>query len=272
MRYLFNAILTALLITLVAFVGGSIYLAQQPDVSLLKNQYPVFKLRTPEKVQVVFEPTPPAGWVPLHFISKQAVGAIVVSEDWAFFQHSGFDLNQIKDAIEDDIEKKSFVRGASTITQQVAKNLFLNRDKSLWRKLKEVYFAVLLEKKVGKKKILEIYMNVAEWGDGIYGIGNASQYYFQKEPSVLSAKEGAFLAMLLPSPKRYSQSFKNRALTQYASKTVTNILEKMVRAQYLTEEEHQLARQTRLSFESEAAESKNQQLQQEDALPEENDI
>ena len=272
MRNFFNALLMVLLIGLSAFVGGSFYLAIQPDVAALKTHFPIFQVRTPDQVQVTFAATPPMGWVPLNSISKAAVGAIVVSEDWAFFQHSGFDLNQIKDAIEEDLEAKSFVRGASTITQQVAKNLFLSRTKSLWRKLKEVYFALMLEKKVGKKKILEIYLNVAEWGDGIYGINNASRYYFQKDPSTLNAKEGAFLAMLLPSPKRYSQSFKNKALTNYANKTVANILEKMLRAQYLTEEEYQLARNTRLSFESIESESKNQQLQQEDALPDENDI
>ncbi len=272
MRTVFNALLSFLLVLLLLFVGGSFYLLSLPDVSVLRNQYPSYFIREGEKRQVVFGPQPPANWVSLSQLSRVAMGAVIVSEDWAFYQHSGFDLNQIKDAIQDDLEAKSFVRGASTITQQVARNLFLTQDKSLWRKLKELYLAILLEKKVGKKRILEAYFNIAEWGEKIYGIGEASHFYFHKEPALLTAKEGAFLAMLLPSPKRYSQSYKDRRLTDYAKKTVNTILEKMVQAQYLTEEEMQAEKVKPLLFEDVQAMEQKQKNEIETSFPEDNDI
>lgn len=220
------------------------------DVRLLKNQFPVVVHQGRDKDPLVrFQKSRPPGWVELSEISKAAVGAVVVSEDWAFYTHKGFDPNQIKEAIQEDLAEGKFARGASTITQQVVKNVFLSREKTLLRKAKELYLAVKLEEQVGKRRILETYFNIAEWGEGIYGIGGASSYYFNKPPSQLTAKEGAFLAMLLPSPIRYGQSYRAKELTSYARKTIASILRKMERAKYLTEEELAVELERSLSFE-----------------------
>lgn len=251
----FRAALCFALAAGVLTTSGCAKLLGLPDVSILQTQFPVIHyVRLPnnpkEGVQVVtWEKHRPASWVGLSEVSKAALGAIVVSEDWAFYQHKGYDPNQIKEALNKDMAKGKFARGASTITQQVAKNLFLNSEKNIMRKAKELFLAIKLEEKFKKPKILEAYLNIAEFGEDLYGIGAASNFYFNKPASELSAKEGAFLAMLLPSPKRYSQSFRAKQLTRYASKTVGDILEKMVQAQYLTEEQQVLETAKPLSFE-----------------------
>lgn len=221
-----------------------------PDVSQLNNQYPHVKYNGPKKpFQIFLKKTPPAYWVRLNQISPAALEAVIMSEDSAFYQHDGVDTNQLKDAIKEDIKKGKFKRGGSTIPMQVIKNVFLTNEKSLYRKAKEILLAVELDKKVSKKKILEVYFNIAEWGEGTFGIQNASYLYFKKPAIELSAKEGAFLAMLLPSPKRYSQSYRSKQLTKYASKTISSILLKMTQAGYLTPEERLSEESKPLSFE-----------------------
>lgn len=219
------------------------FAVQLPSVGILKQTFPEVRLthssqsaETPQ-VQVQFRRTPASSWVPISKVSPSGIHAVVISEDWAFFQHKGYDPQQISEALRADFRKKKFVRGASTITQQVVRNVFLDKDKNLWRKLKEVYLAIELEKTVGKKRILEIYLNIAEWGNGIYGIGPAADYYFNKTPDRLTAKEAAFLAMLLPNPKRYDQSFRKKELTRFARNQVRSILVKMVQAQRLSPED-----------------------------------
>jgi monofunctional biosynthetic peptidoglycan transglycosylase len=206
--------------------------------------------RGPDKpTQIVIQKKMPTYWVKLAQVSEGARLAIMVSEDWAFYEHKGFDFQQISEAIKKDWQEKKFARGASTITQQVVKNVFLEQDKNLARKVRELYLAIQLERALRKEKILEIYLNIAEWGEGVYGIKQASELYFNKHPLDLNAKEGAFLAMLLPSPKRYSQSFRSRGLTPYARDTIEAILEKMVLGRYLTEEEKRRLAAMPLSFE-----------------------
>ena len=173
-------------------------------------------------------------WISLEEISKKSYQAIVISEDWSFFEHSGVDYKQIQASIENSLEKGVKPRGASTITQQVVKNLFLNPEYSFERKLKEASSAYFMDKNLSKEKILEIYLNIVEFGPGVYGISQASKYYFEKSPSDLSAREGAFLAMLLPNPSEYHQSFKQLELSDYANETIEDILWKMKVADYLT--------------------------------------
>jgi len=221
-----------------------------PDVAVLNSKFPQVIYQGPKQpVKVKLVGAPPAGWTRIGDIAKPAMGAVVVSEDWAFFSHDGFDANQLKDAIKEDIAERKFSRGASTITMQVVKNVFLSQEKTLYRKAKEFVLAIRLDAHVSKRKTLEVYFNIAEWGEGIFGIGAASRKYFAKSPAELTPKEGAFLAMLLPSPKRYSQSFRDGRLTPYAAKTVRAILDKMVQAQYITAEERDLEVARRLSFE-----------------------
>jgi monofunctional glycosyltransferase len=243
--------LSVLAAIFVLWVGWNFYHDEFPEVSTLKTQFPVVRYQGPKRPPTVsLQKLRPSSWVTIAEISRPAVGAVIVSEDWAFYQHEGYDANQIKEAIKEDLEKGHFARGASTITQQVVRNVYLDKDKNLWRKMKELILAIRLEDQVGKRKILETYLNIAEWGEGLFGIGAAARHYFNKHPSELTAKEGAFLAMLLPSPKRYSQSFRSKQLTEYARKTIRSILDKMTQAQYLTAEEKILQQMEPLSFEA----------------------
>lgn len=205
----------------------------------------------PYSVKYVFQKEKPKGWVTLKDMNYTAIHAIVVSEDWAFYDHSGYDMNQIKEATEDVLEGER-TRGASTITQQLVKNLFLSSEKSITRKLEELGISVYLDRNVDKNKILETYLNVIEYGPGIYGIGAASQYYFKKTPKQLTPREGAFLAMLLPSPTRYSQSFKDRKMTEFANKTVDSILEKMAMAKYIRKDQVSMYQGQKFSWEKSA--------------------
>lgn len=193
----------------------------------------------------------PAKWIPLKIVSKRVIGAIVSSEDGKFYYHTGYDIEQLQKVIIDKfILKKKHVRGASTITQQLIKNLYLTNAKSISRKAEELYLSTYIEEKSDKNKILESYLNLIEYGKGIYGIENASHYYFKKSAKNLNAKESAFLAMLLPNPKKYARSFYQKKLTSYANSITNSILLKMRLSGYIGEEEYQTSLLTPLSFES----------------------
>lgn len=216
----------------------------------LKNHYPVIHYQGPNKpFTVTLERRLPENWTFLSEIPKQVVRAVLISEDWSFYQHDGFDFEQIKEAVEKNLEKGKFARGASTITQQVAKNVFLDQNKSLIRKLREANLTVQIEEHVSKNKILEIYLNIAEWGEGIFGIEQAARFYFNKSPKSLNVKEGAFLAVLLPSPKKYSQSYRDHHLTDFVRKQMGVILGKLHSAKVLTDQEYEEWKSARLSFE-----------------------
>ncbi|UXI67617.1 monofunctional biosynthetic peptidoglycan transglycosylase [Tahibacter amnicola] len=141
-------------------------------------------------------------WVPIAQVSRELPIALVAAEDQKFPDHHGFDVEAIREAIE-DAEDGERMRGASTITQQTAKNLFLWNGRSFVRKGVEAYYTVLLELLWSKQRILEVYLNVAEFGDGIYGVAAASQHFFHKTPGALTARESALLAAVLPNPKRF---------------------------------------------------------------------
>jgi monofunctional glycosyltransferase len=128
----------------------------------------------------------------------------VRAEGAKFFQHDGFDWDQMQDSLETDLEKGAYKRGGSTITMQLARNLFLWRGKSIVRKALEVYLTWRLEHTLSKKRILELYLNAVEWGPGVYGIGEASRHYYGKPPSALTLGESAMLAAILPSPLRWN--------------------------------------------------------------------
>lgn len=182
--------------------------------------------------------TPPLSWVPLSKISKRLQQAIISSEDGKFYFHPGYDLEQLRDAINDSVVLKKKLRGASTITQQLVKNLYLGPMKTFGRKARELVMALMIEKFADKQKILETYLNIIEYGKGIYGIEMASRYYFNKAPAHLTAREAAFIAMLLPSPVKYSRSFKNKTLTLFAKRMIDSILLKMRQAGHISNEEY----------------------------------
>jgi len=142
-------------------------------------------------------------WVSLDKISNSMQMAVVASEDQKFAAHNGFDLEAIKKAFKHN-EKGRSIKGGSTISQQTAKNAFLWQGRSWIRKGLEAYFTVLIELLWGKQRIMEVYLNVAEMGNGIYGAQAAAQEFFNKDAARLNDSEAALLAAVLPSPKRYS--------------------------------------------------------------------
>jgi monofunctional biosynthetic peptidoglycan transglycosylase len=143
-------------------------------------------------------------WMPLAGISPYAVKAVIIAEDDKFWSHEGFDFDAIQKAIEKDLQKRRFRAGGSTISQQLAKNLYLTPAKNPIRKLKEAILTWRLERNLSKRRIIELYLNVAEWGDGIFGIEAAARHYFGKGAGTLTAREAAALAVVLPGPLRYN--------------------------------------------------------------------
>lgn len=142
-------------------------------------------------------------WIPIEEIPTNLQLAVICAEDQTFLQHSGFDQEAIEKAIEHN-KKGKRIRGGSTISQQTAKNVFLWPDRSWLRKGMETYFTLLIETLWSKERILEIYLNSIEMGNGVFGAEAASQFWFQKSAKNLSAKNAAALAAILPSPQRYS--------------------------------------------------------------------
>ncbi|MCH2110624.1 MAG: monofunctional biosynthetic peptidoglycan transglycosylase [Polyangiaceae bacterium] len=141
-------------------------------------------------------------WISYEEMSPYLEKALLVTEDGRFYRHRGFDDRAIEGAIRANTKAGRFVRGASTISMQLAKNLYLSREKRLARKLQEAAFTLLLEQKFSKKQILEVYLNVIEFGPGVYGIADAARYYFDTTPDKLSITEAFFLASILPAPNR----------------------------------------------------------------------
>ncbi|MDI6767472.1 MAG: monofunctional biosynthetic peptidoglycan transglycosylase [Bacteroidota bacterium] len=149
-------------------------------------------------------------WVPLSRICENLKRAVIVAEDGTFYEHEGIDWYEVKESIKKDIEKGKFVRGASTITQQLGKNLFLSTSKDPIRKLKEVIIATMIEDELTKSRVLELYLNIIEMGDGVFGVDAASVIYFGKHSSELSREEAARIAAVIPSPLRYKPNTESR--------------------------------------------------------------
>jgi monofunctional biosynthetic peptidoglycan transglycosylase len=142
-------------------------------------------------------------WVRYERISRHLKQAVIAAEDAKFTDHSGFDWEAMQEAHKQNLREGEIVRGASTITQQLAKNLFLSTERSWWRKAQEAVIAAMLETVLTKRRILEIYLNVVEWGDGVYGAEAAAYYHFKVPASELTPAEAARLAAMLPSPRSY---------------------------------------------------------------------
>lgn len=148
-------------------------------------------------------------FTPLDAISPYLKNSVLTTEDPSFFHHKGFIEEAFKQSIVQNIKTKKFSRGGSTISMQLVKNVFLTREKTLSRKLEEILLVYILENNriSSKSRMLEVYFNVIEWGPNVYGIGEASQFYFQKSPSELSLNESIYLATIVPSPKRFMRKF-----------------------------------------------------------------
>lgn len=144
-------------------------------------------------------------WVPYRAISPYLVKAVLIGEDDKFWQHEGFDYEAMQKAMEKDIKARKFKLGGSTISQQLAKNLYLSPSKNPLRKIREAVITWRMERALTKKRILEIYLNVAEWGDrGIFGIEAAARSYYGKSAAALGPEEAARLAAVLPNPRKFN--------------------------------------------------------------------
>jgi monofunctional biosynthetic peptidoglycan transglycosylase len=214
-------------------LGGLIFeVITFPRVWQLKRENPNntawMELRDREAVEKGKKPKRQQIWVPLNSMSSYLKNAVLIAEDAAFFQHEGLDYDEIKEAIKVNAERLEFARGASTITQQLAKNLYLSPSRNPLRKLKELAITFALEHYLTKRRILEIYLNVIEWGDGIYGAEAASRAYFGKPSSDLAEEEAAALAAVIINPRRYSPLAPNRRIQN----RIARIRERMGRYRY----------------------------------------
>lgn len=197
-------LIKSLLLSAVVGLGVYVYLSL-PDVSILKRNNPkttaLIELRAEEHRSQGRKPAKGQIWVSYAAISDHLKKAVIVSEDASFFSHSGVDVYELKEAIKEDWEKRAFKRGGSTITMQLAKNLYLNPSKNPFRKLQEIAITWQLEQTLSKQRIFEIYLNVIELGPGIYGAEAASRHYFSKPASDLTPLEASTLAAMLPNPR-----------------------------------------------------------------------
>jgi monofunctional biosynthetic peptidoglycan transglycosylase len=183
---------------------GYLYLTL-PDVRPLKTENPTttawMELRDREALAKGRSPRRMQRWVSYSHVSRDLKRAVLVAEDDAFWQHEGIDVEQLQESLEKDWARGRFVRGGSTITQQLAKNLYLSPSKDPLRKLRELIIARRLEAELKKARILELYLNVIEWGDGIYGVEAASRAYFQTNAASLGPSESALLAAAIVNPR-----------------------------------------------------------------------
>ncbi len=176
-----------------------------------------------------------AHWTAYDDIAGWMTAAVVTTEDARFFQHHGFSPFAMREAIAQDLEAGKFVRGASTISQQVAKNLFLRRAKTLARKLQEIALTWWLEQNFTKEEILALYFNIIEFGPGIYGIRPAAAYYFDKDPADLSLLESLFLVSIVPNPKKYHRMFRRRKLTRAWKSRLRSYAHAMLERGFITQ-------------------------------------
>ncbi len=181
-------------------------------------------------------PANPA-FVPLAEVPKSLIRAVLLSEDSMFMSHQGFDFFEMKnDLFAENENGEAVIRGASTMTQQLAKNLFLSRERTYARKVKEAFLTIALEAAVPKERLLEIYLNIIEWGPGLNGLGEASMHYFGKRPAGLTVRESAYLATIIPGPIRYYGFFTKGELPEVWERRIADLLTKMHSAGDLSDE------------------------------------
>ncbi len=231
------------ILALLVILGGVAYYSVYPDIGRLKKTNPgktaFMKYREAEwrakgrKLKIQQQ------WVRFSNISPYMMKAVIIAEDDKFWSHQGFDFDAIEKAIEKDLKKGAFKYGGSTISQQLVKNLYLSPSRNPVRKLTEALLTWRMEKTLSKRRILELYLNVAEWGEGIFGIEAAARRYYGKPAAALSADEAARLAAVLPNPRRYSVTGSSR-FVQKRAEVIYNI---MVRRGIVVPEYEEAARE-----------------------------
>jgi monofunctional biosynthetic peptidoglycan transglycosylase len=198
-----------------------------PDVAELSRRNPkttaLIEQRRAEAALEGRRFAPRQRWTTLDQVSPRLVQAVVLSEDAKFFGHEGFDWEAIRDAAEKGVEQGRFSRGGSTITQQLAKNLFLGTERTLSRKVKEALLAAKLERALSKRRILALYLNVAEWAPGTFGVEAASRRWFGCSAAQLSTAQAAILASMLPAPRKAALAPAPRWLARRARRCVARL-------------------------------------------------
>ncbi len=203
------------------------YFLALPNVSRLKRENPgktsIMKYREAEWAAKGLRKEINQAWAPLSRVSPYLIKATLIAEDDKFWRHEGFDFDAIQKAMERDIKSGKFKAGGSTISQQLAKNLYLTPKKTALRKVEEAAITWKIERTLSKRRILELYLNVVEWGDGVFGIEAASRHYFGKNASELTPVEAARLASVLPNPRRYDPTGDQRYVLR-RSEIIYNIM------------------------------------------------
>lgn len=194
-------------------------------------------------------------YVPIRELPAYVPRAITISEDASFFAHRGFDLDEIRNSIMRSLRTGTRLRGASTITQQLTKNLFLSRERTYARKMREALITIALEATIPKERLLEVYLNLIEWGPDVYGIGEAAQHYFGVDARQLTAKQAAFLGTIIPNPVKYHFLFAQGALTPIWEQHVANVLIAMRENEYLDDAAYEAAMAEPLAFRREESAS-----------------
>jgi monofunctional glycosyltransferase len=205
-------ILLALLILQLWFFAHVLWFKDHnpESTSFMRAQYEVLKGKNPE-AQLRHQ------WIPYPKISKHLKNAVLAAEDANFTDHDGVDWDSIEAAYEKNLKKGKIMRGGSTITMQLAKNLFLSGERSYLRKAQEIAITYMIEAIMEKERILEIYLNVAEWGVGVFGCEEGAQHYFNLSAAQLSAAQAARMAAMLPRPRFYDQNRNSRFLARRAA-------------------------------------------------------
>jgi monofunctional glycosyltransferase len=176
-----------------------------PSTSFIEQRYEELREKKPEAKSYQI-------WAPYGAISDNLKRAVIAAEDSKFADHEGFDWEGIQKALEKNKKKGKIVAGGSTITQQLAKNLFLSGERSWWRKGQEAIITEMLESQMDKQRIFEIYLNVVEWGEGVFGAEAAARHYFGVSASRLSPRQAALLASILPAPRRFEKNINSAYL------------------------------------------------------------
>jgi hypothetical protein len=187
-------------------------------------------------------------FVPLEQVSPFLLKSIQSSEDFGFYKHHGFIVSEFRTALINNLKHEKFVQGASSITMQMVKNVLLYREKTLARKLQELFLTWHVENTLEKDRIFEIYLNVIEFGPGLYGIGPAAHYYFGKSAKDLNAVESAFFSSILPDPKGRSEQYCTNTLTKWTKSKIEHMLGNQLKRKQLTQEEYDKAMATPLLF------------------------
>lgn len=174
------------------------------------------------------------GWISTKVISRHVLHAIIAAEDGRFYQHHGIDFEAVKKSYAVNIKRKRYARGGSTLSQQVVKMAFLGREKTLLRKAREAVGTVLMELILSKDQILGWYINLAEFGDGVYGLKDGCWHYFKTKPELLSVEQAVHLALVLPSPNGWSRGLRQRHLTKFGHRRYAAIVNTMRNMGFIT--------------------------------------